>query len=102
MAQPESRLSRKIMAELRKKPKTFVYKNHGSQYMMAGLPDIQCCIYGWFIGIEVKMPGKKSTQTPRQKFVQQQIEAAGGEYHLVDSVEEALQVWQSIVDQLAE
>lgn len=100
MTQPESRLSRRILKELRKKPSTFCYKNHGSEYMMAGLPDIQCCIYGWFIGMEVKMPGKKGTQTARQKFVQQQIEAADGEYYLVESVEEALQVWDEVVSRM--
>lgn len=96
MSQPESRLSRKIQQEYRTKPQTFCYKNHGSEFMVAGLPDIQCCIGGWFIGLEVKMPGKKHTQTERQKFIEQQIKAAGGEYYLVESVEEALEVWNDV------
>lgn len=42
----------------------------------SGVPDIVCCIDGWFIGIEVKREGKKPT--PIQAARMQEIVKAGG------------------------
>jgi Holliday junction resolvase len=67
----------------------FCYKVHGSELTMAGLPDVVCCVDGKFLGIEVKMPGKKHTLTPRQKHVHRMIVAAGGAVAVVSSVSEA-------------
>ena len=44
MSQPEAKLSREIMKTLRLKG-YFVFKVHGSEYMMAGLPDIIAVSY---------------------------------------------------------
>jgi hypothetical protein len=50
MAQAESKLSRDIMCALRLEG-WFCFKVHGSEHMMAGLPDIVVCANGYFIGL---------------------------------------------------
>jgi hypothetical protein len=76
MAQPESRLSRAIMAALRARG-AFVWKNHGGPTMMTGLPDIAGCYRGVFIGIESKMPEGKAPSAV-QRLRASQIRDAGG------------------------
>lgn len=91
MAQRESRLSRKIMDAVRLEG-YFCFKVHGSEYMMAGLPDIIVCANGLFIGLETKNPESRSNVSPRQVYVHQQIELAGGKAEVVCSPAEALSV----------
>ena len=90
MAQAESRLSRKIMTTLRAHG-YFCFKVHGSELMMAGLPDIIVCAEGLFIGLETKMPGKELNTSARQDFVHEQIQMAGGTAVVVNSELAALQ-----------
>lgn len=75
MAQPESKLVRKIREYIHTRG-GFTFKVHGSPYMMAGLPDIVCCYKGQFIGIEVKMPG--NTASVQQRNVGLKIQEAKG------------------------
>jgi Holliday junction resolvase len=91
MAQPEAKLSRKIMAEL-KLNGYFCFKVHGSEYMMAGLPDIIVCAKGLFIGLETKMPDKRDNTSMRQEYVHGQIRAADGIAEVVCSPTEAIKV----------
>ena len=91
MAQPESRLSRSIMTALRAEG-WFCFKVHGSEHMMAGLPDIVCCAEGRFIGLETKMPDKRTNTSPRQDYIHDQIRSAGGTAAVVTSAEEAVDV----------
>lgn len=91
MAQRESRLSGRIMKELRLNG-AFCFKIHGGATMMAGLPDIIVCVGGEFVGLEVKLPGKRDNTSPTQKLVHSQIEQAGGRSFVVTSVQEALRV----------
>lgn len=89
MSQPESRLSRKIMTAIRAEGH-FCFKVHGSEFMMAGLPDIIVCAEGLFIGLETKMPDKRDNVSPRQALVHEQIRAARGAAIVVTSPTEAL------------
>jgi len=91
MSQPESKLSRRIMEVLRLEG-YFCFKVHGSEYMMAGLPDIIVCAEGKFIGIEVKMPQSRGNVSPVQRLVHTKIEHAGGVARVVCSPSEALSV----------
>lgn len=91
MSQAESKLSRKIMKELRLHG-YFCYKNHGSEYMMAGLPDIVVCAEGLFIGLETKMPNERKNTSARQDYVHGEIVKAGGIAQVVCSTSEALTV----------
>lgn len=89
MAQPEARLSRKIMEALRARG-AFVFKVWGSEHMMAGLPDIIGCYRGRFIAVETKMPGGRLSQ--RQVYVIAKLRAAGARVVVAQSVSEALRV----------
>lgn len=93
MSQPESKLSRKIMDRLRIEG-YFAFKVHGSEFMMAGLPDIIVCAEGLFIGLETKLPSTRGNVSPRQAYVHSQIENAGGIAHVVCSPQEAFDVVQ--------
>lgn len=89
MSQPESKLSRKIMDRLRLEG-YFAFKVHGSEFMMAGLPDIVVCAEGRFIGLETKLPSTRGNVSPRQAYVHSQIEHAGGVAVVVCSPQEAI------------
>jgi len=96
MSQGESKLSRKIMDALRIKG-YFCFKVHGSEYMMAGLPDIIVCANGLFIGLETKLPSTRGDVSPRQAYVHSLIENAGGVAHVVCSPPEALAVVEKVL-----
>lgn len=91
MAQAESKLSRDIMRALRLEG-WFCFKVHGSEHMMAGLPDIIVCAEGRFIGLETKMPMSRSDTSARQVFIHAQISEAGGLAQVVCSPAEAVEV----------
>jgi Holliday junction resolvase len=89
MSQPESRLSRQIMEALRARG-AFVFKVHGGPTMMNGLPDIIVCYRGWYIGLETKLPGGRTSAV--QNLRHGQITEAGGVARVVHSVAEAVAV----------
>ena len=99
MGQAESRLSRKIMKKLRTKG-YFVFKIHGGPTMMAGLPDIICCVRGRFVALETKMPDKRENTSMIQRVVHAKIRAAGGVVEVVTSEREALRVCARVVAEL--
>lgn len=70
----------------------FVFKVHGSEHMMAGLPDLICCAEGLFFGLETKMPHTRDDTSPRQEYVHSLINAAGGVAVVVTSPAEAVEV----------
>lgn len=84
------------MDELRKHG-YFCFKVHGSEYMMAGLPDIVVCAEGYFIGLETKMPSQRGNTSARQLYVHSLIEAAQGSASVICSAAEALRVVQQLL-----
>ncbi len=89
MTQPETRVQQAIQKAI--KPRGwFVFKVHGSEYMMAGLPDLIICAEGLFIGLEVKVPDKRDNTSARQDYVHEKIREAGGAAHVVCSPAEAI------------
>lgn len=97
MTQPEAKLSRKIMDAIRAEG-YFCFKVHGSEYMMAGLPDIIACAEGLFIGLETKLPSTRGNVSPRQAYVHSMIESSGGVATVVCSAAEALAVIRSALE----
>lgn len=85
--QPESKLSTKIMDAWRKRG-AFCYKVHGSEYQMAGVPDISGVYKGYSVWCETKMPGNHTSKI--QDYRIRQIRDAGGHVVIAYSVEEAL------------
>lgn len=97
MTQPESRLQRKIQDAL-KLEGYFVFKIHGSEYMMGGLPDLIVCAKGLFIGLEVKLPSTRNNTSPRQDYVHGLIRAADGAAVVVCSPTEAITFVQAYLE----
>jgi hypothetical protein len=89
----EAPITKKIQRKL-KAMGAFQYKTHGAADQRRGLPDIICCYQGYFVGLEVKRPGRRAT--PLQAFTLEQIRQAGGIAGVVHSVEEALELLQSV------
>lgn len=118
MAQPESKLSRAIMAALRNRG-IWCVKIHGGPTMMAGTPDILACVpvemetvsdpieagglvhLGWrptvglFIGFETKMP-EGDDPSPIQKRQHDKIRAACGHVFVPRSVADAVAALESV------
>jgi hypothetical protein len=68
----------------------FVFKVHGSETMMAGLPDLIVCYRGIFIGFEVKTPTGHVSE--RQRYVMRQVMNAQGIVTVPRSVTDASDV----------
>jgi Holliday junction resolvase len=94
MSQPESKLSRRIQKALRARG-AFCFKVHGSETMMAGLPDIIVCYRGLFIGLETKTPEGKDP-TRRQVYVHDRIIRAEGIVSVPRTVADALNVLDDV------
>jgi hypothetical protein len=97
MAQAEARISRAIMTDLRGLGH-FCFKVHGSEHMMAGLPDIIVCAEGHFIGLETKRPTERFHTSPRQDYVHGLISESGGHAFVVTSVQEAREAVESVLN----
>ena len=89
VTQRESKRSKDIMAAIRSRGH-FCFKVHGSEYMMAGLPDIIVCAQGVFIGIETKHPETRGDTSAKQDRVHGQIRMAEGYCTVATSAPEAL------------
>lgn len=91
MAQPEARLSKKIVDKL-KTHGAFASKIHGGPMQAGGLPDVVGCYNGFFFAIEVKIPGREGTLTPRQAAKLAQIQKTGGRVGVATNVLQALEI----------
>jgi hypothetical protein len=84
-------------AVVKKYPGAWIFKVHGGQMQMAGVPDILMCIDGLIIGAEAKhkKPGESETHareraTPGQIVQIQRINNAGGIAGVVLTPQETL------------
>ena len=65
----------KVLLDLRKLPKTYARKNMAAS--MGGIPDIEACINGFYVGLECKR-SVKSLPTALQLYTIEKIKYAGG------------------------
>ena len=56
------------------------------KHPLRGVPDIILIRHGKFIGLEAKRPGQK--QSPDQREFEARVTTAGGEYHVVHSIDD--------------
>jgi hypothetical protein len=85
-----------ILRFLRSLPRCLAWKEHGGRYGTAGLPDIIACVDGRFVGLEVKRPGGKLTAL--QLSTLERIRAAGGVAEMIDSVDKAKAIINSVME----
>ena len=72
------------------------FKTHGGHVAIPGIPDGIFCYRGWFVGMEVKVPGKEHTLTEKQGYHLKSIRRAGGVADVVTSPEQAVALLQKI------
>jgi len=82
----ESVLTRRILRELKRRGGWWI-KIHGSASQTTGIPDIIGCYRGRFIGIEIKLPNRRSKLTKRQRFILKRIITQGGYARVIRSTE---------------
>lgn len=87
MAQPEARLSKRIMEAWRKEG-VWCFKVWGNEHQTSGVPDILGTYRGQFIGCETKMPGGELSDIQRYRI--SRIRKAGGLVVVARSVPEAM------------
>ena len=92
----EKVIENKIKAALTKLgTNVWYFKHAASASMPVGIPDIVCCIKGFFVGIEVKQ--ENGHQSEAQKVCAKNIRDAGGEYWLVYSYEDFAEQFNDFV-----
>ena len=89
-----------IMRYLKTEADCFCWKQHGSQFGTAGLPDIIVCFKGLFLALEVKRPGGKLTKL--QEVTLNRIKDAEGHAYKVTSCDEVKEILKNIKDGLGE
>ncbi len=80
MTTPEGAVKAKIKRALEALPRQYRFMPVQAGLGAPGL-DFYCCISGWFIAIETKVPGKKLT--PRQRQTAMEIAGAGGVVYVI-------------------
>jgi len=86
--QAEAKLTKKIRTILeRKGARVFKIQGQDESFQEVGIPDALVCLWGQFVGIEVKQPGGKLR--PLQRVVLHEIFMAGGVAAVVETVEQA-------------
>lgn len=90
MALLESAIIKKIRRKLKEDygRDLYIFKTHGGADQIRGLPDLIGCYHGYYVAMEVKVPGKDAT--PLQALTIKQIKAAGGFATVVHSYEEVV------------
>lgn len=89
----ENTLQRKIQKFLKDNlPGAVVWKNHGNQYSVKGLPDIMCVYKGKMICIEVKIDGNEATEL--QKITLEKLGKAGAIGCVAYSIEDVKKMLQ--------
>lgn len=56
----ETRFRTRVVKYLKDRyPDAVIQVNHGGAFSKRGRPDLECCIRGFHVAIELKMPGKE-------------------------------------------
>ena len=91
--QPEAKVSTRIMKKWREMG-AFCYKVHGSEFQVAGVPDISGTFEGFSVWCETKMPGNHTSLVQDVRI--NQIRSAGGHVVVAYSVADAVQMLEHI------
>jgi len=85
--QPEARLVKRIVAKLNDAG-AVSFKIHGGDnpFQAVGIPDLLVVWWGWFVGIEVKLPGE--SLRPAQVVALREIFASGGIAAVIETAEQ--------------
>jgi hypothetical protein len=88
MPQPEAKLVKKIQNLIQVEGGRS-FKIHGEDtFQEVGIPDLLCCLWGIFIGVEVKLPGEPLR--PMQVVALREIYHSGGVAAVVETAKQAI------------
>jgi hypothetical protein len=90
----EKTIVKRIMAFLKTLDECFCWKEHGSMYGTAGIPDIICCYKGKFVAFEVKTETGKLSAL--QAVTLSKIKVAGGVAIEVRSLDEVKRIIEKV------
>ena len=79
---------------MKEQPCCFAFKEHGSAYGTAGIPDIICCYNGKFVAFEVKTPRGKLSKL--QEIIIQKIKNANGIAYKVTNLEDVKEILENL------
>ncbi|HAR43494.1 MAG TPA: hypothetical protein DCS07_12820 [Bdellovibrionales bacterium] len=98
-ATPENKI-KKMLVEYLDSIHAFHYPASAGAFSVAGIPDRVGTYRGFFFGCECKAPGKKATALQVQ--CKNRIEAAGGQWFLIDGLEsmELLKEWVAKINKM--
>jgi len=83
---PEGRVKRKIKDVLKSfGADVYYFMPAMGSFGKSGVPDIVACVYGTFVGIEVKADKRKNPPTELQNKNLAEIQAAGGVALVIDA-----------------
>lgn len=89
----EADLARRIVIWLNRQPYTVARKRHGTQYGVAGDPDIYGCVAGQHFEMEVKRPGEKTTALQAHRLLDwHNVGAVTGVVHSLQEAQELYHV----------
>lgn len=71
---------------------------HRKSNATKGVEDVVCCVYGLYVGFEVK--AGNDMQSEYQKRREFEIKRAGGKYYIIRSTDEFLQIFTQILNEL--
>jgi len=89
---PEGRITASIIDAINRLPGARAHKVAGGPYGSAGEPDVDACVSGRAVKLEVKQPKARRNVTPQQRLSLMRWEAAGAVCAVVCSRDEALDV----------
>lgn len=97
MAQgPESKIQGKIVEMIESFPTSHVRKVHGGKWGSGGEPDLDACVNGRSVKLEIKAPGNEPTTLQMKKL--RVWEAAGALAGWADSVQQARELLTHLED----
>ncbi len=91
--QPEAKITKKIITHINGLDRALAHKVHQGRFG-GGEPDIDACVDGRSVKLEVKVPGNKPT--PLQMVTMRRWEAAGALAGWCTSVETAEEILQHV------
>jgi len=99
MDNKETRLKRDVVKMLETEFRNiYVYTPH--DWTVAGIPDIIACWYGRMYGLELKIKGNNPGKIKLQRYILDQIKAAGGIGEVCYSVDEVRKVIRKGLDRI--
>ncbi len=91
----EKQLENKIKNYLKENDHYYV-KVHGNGVGKVGVPDIIACVYGLFVGLEIKAPNGKGKVTKLQQYNLDKIKESKGVGLVIDKWEDFYEFMESI------